>query len=223
MKTLKILYFVVLSSAVFAQVVAAQTTSDTNLMDNRQQYESLSKESLSVFRTLVTEDNAKALGFDSARDLENAKAGVPLPMVMIQLDDLREYQRSNDPRQLFRNLHQQLVPVLVGDEVRSSITVEQKQDRWQAVSFGSQNLVKLLSRIRQENAEQYNLESDRFFVAHVAALRYYFLAYEDEGKTIFIPVLDDDALGFNAGSAMAAEDVLASLVPLAKQYNGLPM
>jgi hypothetical protein len=173
---------------------------------------------------MVSDDNAEAMGFRSQAEVEQARAGFPLPIVLVQLDGLRAYQRGNNVHQLFKNYQQQLVPLSVDSEVRSSITLERRNQRLSAVSYGSPKLVRALTEVRAEAAAQKSIPLGKFYVVHVAALRQYFVAYDDvTGKPVFIPVTDDPELGLVTGRPLSAEDALVKLQTVAQRYNDLPI
>lgn len=194
------------------------------MQENSKDYDKVVQESLVTLRGLVSADNAQAMGFRSDKEVEQAKAGVPLPILLIQLDELRTYERGNNIRPLLKNYQQQLIPLSVNDEVRSSITLERKNQQLNAISYGSPSLARTLSKVRQEAAKQQSIALEKFYVVQVAALRHYFVAYDDSaGKVMFVPVLDDAELGLRAGRALSAEDALVLLKTVAQHYNDLPI
>jgi len=202
----------------------AQQMSSYTMQEKSADYDKVMQESLVTLRGLVSVDNAQAMGFRSDKEVEQAKAGTPLPIVLIQLDELRTFERGNSIHSLFKNYQQQLVPLSVNDEVRSSITLERKNQQLTAISYGSPTLVRMLNKTRQETAKRQNIALEKFYVVHVAALRHYFVAYDDSaGKVMFVPVMDDAELGLRAERALSAEDALVLLKTLAQHYNGLPL
>lgn len=202
---------------------AQQMSSDT-MLERDTYYKQALRESMGTLRSIVNDENAQAMGFRSSQEAATATPGVPIPVLMIQLDELRKYQRGGNVRALFKNHQQYLVPVTVGNEVRSSITLQRQGERINAISYGSSNLVRSLDDTRQKVAKELNVAEPQFYAVHVAALRKYFIAYDDSaGQLMLVPVMDDAELNQKAGRALAAEEALISLQAVALRYNDLPI
>jgi hypothetical protein len=82
-------------------------------------------ESLSTFRQLVNAQNYKELGFESAEEVAKATLGEPIPVLVVSLNQLRQYEPGSDPNKLLTDFNQIHYPVMVGDQVRSAILVDQ--------------------------------------------------------------------------------------------------
>lgn len=222
MNTIKMMLFALGCTLIYSS--NAQQMSSTAMQENSKDYEQVVQESLVTLRSLVSADNVQAMGFRSEKEVEQARVGVPIPLLLIQLDDLRAYQRGNNIHPIFKNYQQQLLPLSVDNEVRSSITLERKNQRLTAISYGSPTLARALSKVRDETAKQKNIPLQSFYAVHIAALRHYFIAYEDTaGKVMFVPILDDKELDLRAGRVIAAEDALVLLKTVAQHYNDLPI
>lgn len=194
----------------------AQTMTQQPAVDVRQAGEAAGK-SLSTLSQLVTEQNYRAMGFESAKEVANASLGTPLPVYMVQLDELRQYA-GGDPAPLLKPLSQVIYPVLVGGATRSGITVENTGKGWQATGFGSASLSRALVDGVQASG------AGNPFVVHVAALRTYFIGFRDGGGDLmFTPIRDEPELELRAGAAIPATQALLALKPSALQYNELPL
>lgn len=208
----------------FALTSNAQQESANTMHEKDPDYALALRDSMATLRALVNDDNAQAMGFRSPKEAEAATPGVPIPLLMIQLDDLRRYQPGSDARALFKNHHQHLVPLSVGDEVRSSITLERKAQRISAISYGSPNLVRSLDSVRQQLTRQLSIAEEQFYAVHVAALREYFIGYDNsEGQVMMVPTRDHKKLNLHAGRALTADEVLNALQSVAMRYNDLPI
>jgi hypothetical protein len=226
MNTIKLLLLLVGCTLVFsshAQQIS-QPMSNYAMQEKSTDYEPVVRNALVTLRGMINAENAQAMGFRSDKEVEQAKPDTPIPLLLIQLDDLRAYQRGNNIHPLFKNYQQYLLPLSVNNEVRSSITLERKDQQLSAISYGSPTLARTLTKVRQEAARQQNVPVGKFYSVHVAALRQYFIAYDDpSGKVMFIPVVDDNSLNLRAGRAVPAEDALESLKTIAQSYNDLPI
>lgn len=173
--------------------------------------------SLSTLSQLVTEENYRAMGFESPREAADATLGAPIPVYMVQLDELRAYA-GGDPAALLRPLPQVVFPVNVGGATRSGMTVENAGKGWQATGFGSAALTRALAdAIRASGAAEP-------MAVHVAALRTYFIGFRaGDGTLMFAPIRDEPEFEFRAGTAVPATQALLALRPAAVRYNGLPL
>jgi len=170
-------------------------------------------ESLSTFRQLVNAQNYKELGFESPEEVANATLGV----LVVSLNQLRQYEPGSDPNRLLTDFNQIHYPVVVGDQVRSAILVDQVNGKWKAGTFGATNLAKLIATARK-GTQTSNPSQD--VVVEVPSLGLYFLGHRTEdNKLTLTPLTDYAVFGLRAGGAMPAEEVLAALVPAAKSLN----
>lgn len=174
-------------------------------------------ESLSTFRQLVNAQNYRELGFDSAEEVANATLGEPIHVLVVSLNQLRQYEPGSDPNQLLTDFNQIHYPVVVGDQVRSAILVDQVNGKWKAGTFGAANLAKLIAAARK--GTQISTPSQDV-VVQVPSLGLYFLGQRTEdNKLTLTPLTDYAVFGLRAGGAMPAEEVFAALVPAAKSLN----
>jgi hypothetical protein len=174
-------------------------------------------ESLATFRQLVNAQNYKELGFESAEEAANATLGEPIHVLVVSLNQLRQYERGSDPNKLLTDFNQIHYPVVVGDQVRSAILVDQLGGKWKAGTLGGANLAKLIAAARK-GAQTSNTSQDT--VVAVPSLGLYFLGHRTEdNKLTLSPLADNAAFGFRAGGAIPAEEVFAALVPAAKSLN----
>jgi hypothetical protein len=174
-------------------------------------------ESLSTFRQLVNAQNYKELGFESAEEVANAKLGEPIHVLVVPLNQLRQYEPGSDPNKLLTDFNQIHYPVVVGDQVRSAILVDQVGGKWKAGTFGAAKLAKLIAAARKGTQTS---TPSQDAVVEVPSLGLYFLGHRTEdNKLTLTPLTDNPTFGFRAGGAMPAEEVFAALVPAAKSLN----
>jgi len=171
---------------------------------------------LSVLKKMVNEQNYRAMGFDSADQVNQAQLGSPLSVSDIGLDQLKGYKAGAKPDSLLTQSNRTMYPVTVGGDVKSSVTITQRDNGYRASTFGDAEIIKSLSRYRKT-------ESQGDFVVRVPALAMYFLARRVDDRVLVIPIIDDPRLKVKVGEAVPLETVIAQLVPLANGYNGEPM
>jgi hypothetical protein len=184
----------------------------------------IASRSFITLRKIVTEQNFKTMGFESVDEVTSATLGQPIHVYMVRLDDLRAYKQGIDPNTLLKSLDKEIFPVSVNEQVRSSVMVEKVGDKWNVTSFGAPKLIKLLSKARKDISDTTGVPLNSCFAVHVAALNTYYIGHRAENnKLMLTTILDDSTLKFPAGKTIPAEDVFAALVPVAQQYNGLPL
>lgn len=182
----------------------------------------VASEAIETFKELITEENYERMGFGSLDEVDIATLGVPIQVFMVRLDHLKEYEPGTDPESLLSGGDEFNYPLLVNEEVRSSIIVMKRNDEWKAVSFGGPNLITLLTEIRRAKSEETQLPLSSFSAVRVPALNFYFLAHRVEEGLMFTPLLDDPDFGFGAGATMPADLVFETILPAAQEHDGLP-
>ena len=172
---------------------------------------------IGVLQKMVTGQNFKSLGFDSADQVKQAQVGQPLTVFDVGLEQLKAYKQGTDPNSLLVKSARALYPVTVDGQVKSSFTITHKESGYQASSFGNAEIIKSLSRYRLNQTEAGD------FVVRVPAFNMYYLGRRVENRLLLVPIIDDPRLKLKPGEAVGAEIVLEQLAPLANAYNGLPM
>lgn len=181
--------------------------------------QSAATSSLETLRKLVTNENYKELGFESASEPARASLAEPLHVFVVSLDQLREYQVGRDPNALLSDANQIHYPVNVGDQPRCSIVVEDVDGKWKAASIGNAGLAKQISEVRKGVAA-----SPADSIVQVRALGLYFIGHRGaENKLTLTSLVATEAANLRAGATQPADEVFAALAPLARKYNGLPM
>ena len=178
---------------------------------------------IETLRQMITEQNYRAMGFQSVDEVKSAALGAPLPIFYVQLDQLKSYEPATDPNKLLTDVNQMMYPVTVKDEVRSSVVVAKADGVWKATRFGGPNVIQSVAQVRSTVARSSETPPASTFVVRVPALNFYFLGYRAGDKLMLAPLLDDSRYNFKAGVPMPAEEAFRALAAAAKNYNGLPI
>ena len=75
-----------------ATLAAAQVTLESKLRSIQSESREAATQGLDVLRGLVTDQNFRKYGFESAAETANATLGDPLVAFLVRLDSLRQYQ-----------------------------------------------------------------------------------------------------------------------------------
>ena len=202
-------------------LLAAQTRAQVSTVPFSET-QPMAQEALKTFSRLVTKENYKRMGFEDPEEVRTATLGAPLQDFIVRLDKLKSYAPGGRLDELLTATDQVIYPVLVKDQVRSSITISKTGESWQAVSFGGPNFIKLISSTLKENTKTTRLDSSAYQVIRVPSLNLFFLGFRLNNELVFVPVTDNARLKFRAGAGMKAENVFSALLPEAKAHNGLP-
>jgi hypothetical protein len=199
---------------------AAQTPPARASAETLEGAQRAAREALSTFAQLVTPRNAQDMGFEKPDQVRSATVGVPLPEFQIRLDDLQGYATGTNPGRLLHETGLFLFPVLVAEQVRSSLTIQHERGGYKAVAFGAPGFIRSTSRVIGGIAGAG--ERRDFFLVRIPALNVFFVAYPDGGKLVFASVLDDPRFDLKSGEPLPAEKALERLVPAAREHKGLP-
>jgi len=212
-------FIVTLVAAAFV-LISQANSQQLRLIDEEAQ--KAASGALATFGQLVTEDNYRAMGFDSLGEVGVARLAEPLRVFMVRLDHLQKYEPGSDPNKMLSGGDQVIYPVTVGEQVRSSITVHKVERTWKAFDFGSPTLVKMLAKVRKYSADSTKLAISSYFVVRVPALNLYFIGHRADGVLMLTPLVDHPGYRFKARVTMPADRVFAALLPAAKGHDGLP-
>jgi hypothetical protein len=182
----------------------------------------VAQKALETFSQLVTKENYAQMGFDSTEQVRTATLGIPIQDFIVRLDTLKKYIPGSMPEELLTASNQVIYPVLVKDQVRSSITISKTKENWQPVSFGGSNFVKLASKTLMENSRETGLDHSSYFLVRVPSLNLFFLGYRSNTELMLVPLMDDKRLEFKAGVGIKAGQVFSAILPDAKAHDGLP-
>lgn len=205
---------------VFVMVVSQ--TSAQEVFIKIEKIKPAASKALDNFGSIITEQNYLRMGFKSVEEVKTAKLGVPFQEFMVRLDQLQKYESGVDPNELLSDGQVVYFPVNVQDETRSSIMMVKSKEQWKPFSYGSANLVKLLSSFRSRLEQSTGKPISSFFVVRIPALNLYFIGYHKNEQLMLTPILDNAEYKFTSGSPISAEEVFRTLLPFAKTHDGLP-
>lgn len=211
----------VLVNFFFAAAMTAQTDVPQNTPLPLGETTEVATQSLGTLRKLVNEQNFTAMGFRSVQDTREAKLGAPLQAFAVTVDDLRKFHPGTNSESLLSPLGKVIFPVVLGEEVLSSITIEKSHGKLTATNFGGAKFIQALEKVR--GAVREASAGGEIFIVHINVVNSYFIGFRSAGKLMLAALVDLPNLDIVAGRIRPAEDVFASLAPVAQRYNGLPL
>jgi hypothetical protein len=174
---------------------------------------------LKQFRELANKENFRSLGFDSLEEVALAELGKPLPVLLVRLDELRNYKEKDDPYKLIHPIPKVMYVVQVKGAARCGLEVEKVDGKWEAASFGLAGPSRMHAEALKKQAEKDRATA--LFIIKVPALNETYLAYQTE-KGPKLVHMRRQAEEKDTIEARPAADVFAELVKLAREHDGKP-
>ncbi len=206
----------------FISVMVVSQTSAQEAFVKIEEIKPAASKALDTFGSIITEQNYRRMGFKSVEEVRTAQLGVPFQEYMVRLDQLQKYESGVDPDRLLSGGQIVYFPVNVQNETRSSIMMVKEKEQWKAYSYGSANLVKLLTGFRSRMERSTDMSISSFFAVRIPALNLYFVGYHENRQLMLTPILDNAEYKFKSGIPISGEEVFRTLLPVAKAHDGLP-
>jgi hypothetical protein len=205
-------------------IIAAVFIFTQNSAQDRTQNETIPRDqinkSIQTLASVVNDQNFQTFGLTSKDQLKSLKAGKQYNKYMIGLNDIKNYKSGEDVETIIKELPSVEVPLV--DEtgkIQTSIEFVKNNGKWETSGFGlSSDLVSV--RNMQSARSAASITNGRLI--RIPALRVSFIALTASTGLTFIALQNNESLGFKQGEAILASNAILKLVPVAKQYNGLP-
>jgi hypothetical protein len=175
------------------------------------------QKALKQLRDLATKENVKSLGFDSVEEVPAAELGEPLPVLIVRLDELREYKEKGDPYKLLHPLPKVVYGVNVKGDPRCGLEVQKRDGQWEVSAIGIAGPAREYVQALKKQAEKDKAKV--FFIIKVLALNETYLGYQTDQGVRLVHVRQQ-AEEKEKVEARPAADVLAELVQRAKEHDG---
>lgn len=172
---------------------------------------------LKQLRELATKDNYKSLGFDSLDERPSAELGVAMPVLIVRLDELREFKPGGDAYKLLHPIPKVVYGVNVKGDPRCGLEVRKRDGKWEASALGIAGPARLYARALKKQAEKD--KATVFFLIKVLALNETYLGYQTASGVKLVPVRRQAEEKATVEARPAAE-VFAELVKVAKEHDG---
>jgi|WetSurMetagenome_2_1015567.scaffolds.fasta_scaffold206045_2 hypothetical protein len=105
---------------------------------------------LPAFVSSIAPQERSSYGFTRDDDLTRAYLGNPFNLSTITPQALSNYQPGDAVQTVLSKTKQWYFPVMIGQDLRAVLVVDQVDGNWQAVSLGYAPLAKLLQKVRQK-------------------------------------------------------------------------
>jgi hypothetical protein len=176
------------------------------------------EQALKQLAQLVNMENFKTLGFDTLEEVKDAELGRPLPIIMVRLDELREYKKGDDPYKLLHPIPKVMYAVNVKGATRCGVEVQKRDGKWESSSFGIAGPARHYADAVKKQAMEESAAS--LFIIKVPALNQTYLAYQTERGEARLIEVSQQVEANQKVEARPAADVLAELVKEAREHDG---
>jgi hypothetical protein len=211
----------VITMLIFAACAPARTDTaerlEASVKEMVSESRSAAAEALEQLEFLATKENFKSLGFDALDEVKRAELGPPLPVIIVKLDELRDFKEGDDPFRILHPIGKVVYMVNVNGETRCGVEVEKQDDKWEVAAVGITGPAR-----EYVNAIKAHIENDQprtFFIIKVPALNQIYLAYQTERGARLVSVRQQNDTDKKVESRPPA-DVLWELVKSAKEHDG---
>jgi hypothetical protein len=168
---------------------------------------------------LVTDENAKVLGFLSKAEATSVDLGAPFKIYIVDLHDLRNFDPATSKVVgLLKEMQSLIFPLVTdrqdgkGTQARSAIVVSKRKDKsdntksiWIPTNWGLALLAQGLDEYRTKKAPEFSSG----FAVWIPALNLHFLGDQLTEDLVLIPLADRKAYGLIRGVPISAKIVFA--------------
>ncbi len=165
-------------------------------------------------RALGTQEAAQRVPGLAPGDAAGAQVAEPIRDYLVRLDELKSYTPAADPTRLLHDTDSMVLPVSVGGQVRSAVTVAKVPGGYRTVAIGDEFLAKALSQHAVKAPGNAPAEQ---MIVRVPALRLVFAGFREGTQLMLVPLMDDRRFDLVAGKAVPAAAVFEKLAPVARE------
>lgn len=157
------------------------------------------------------------LGLNNPEELRAAALGDPIKEFLVPLEKLQQFESDQNPLDLLQDTGKVTYPVVVGQDAKSSITLQWLDQKWATQSSGDPEYIRLMTSIRSDLAKLKNRNKADYFEVKVPALKVYFVGELDNGKLMLTPIRQDTRFKLSKGRSLPAEQAFKAIAPEAKK------
>lgn len=156
------------------------------------------------------------LGFGSREDVQAVEVGPALRIFQVGLAALKTYDGSSAAADLLSETPLVLRLMSLRGQVKSSMLLANANGAWRTVQIGDATRALAIASVTNTLTSARSVAARDLFLVKVPGLGLDFLAYRSEGSLMLAPLFDSPQYSLQAGQAVSAEQVFASLVVAAR-------
>lgn len=179
---------------------------------------------LAQYRALAADgEGYRDLGLADAAGAKKAVLGKPKREFMIRLDALKAFKAGGDVEALLIDTRIVHYPLEVDGKAVSTVTFHNEKGAWSMIYAGDAQRTSLRKRSIDNSAKRFAKAEEEHFLVRVPALNLEFTAFRDRSDALQLASVSDNPIaGLTAGEAEPAAKVIARLLPMAAEHDGLP-
>ena len=166
------------------------------------------------------EEIGRDLGFRTEDEWRASTLGSPIKVFMSGLDELEKFGSGDDPQKLLADTQEVIFPIYSGGAFQSSITLVQRDGKWELASFGGAE-AKLSESSRSKHINANRGANQDYIAIHIPAMQQLFVGYGDQGNLFLIPCHDHDVMNFKMDVPMPAETALLAMKPHVANFRNV--
>lgn len=186
---------------------------------NQKAQQKAARESIRLLKQLPM-TIVRELGFKTERMVKDSSLGKPLKGYIISLDNILEFKQNHDPGKIPVDVKEVNYPVYVSEKSVSSITIREKQGKWEFAVMGRKEIL-FAEQARQIHTASSPGSPHSYFMVQIPAMYLTFLAYYLDGILYLIPTHEDPDLEFPLYESVLAEDLFLELKPIVEKFANL--
>jgi hypothetical protein len=225
-----------IASGLFALSACQEATLNAPPVVKEQQ--SAAGAALGTLQAMAAGEGFSELGFKSAAEAREATLGPELQVFVVDWAGLKDYAPGADPNALLTQSSDHVYPVVIGREVRSSVTLQQTADGFRPAAFGDSGMIRAFQSAQARGRQAPPPQSPKLapdippatlkgaeadFIVRIPPLGLVFVGTRDTGEQLVLtPIADQPEFGLTAGGISYAAPIFERLAPVARAHNGLP-
>jgi len=166
-------------------------------------------------RELITADTYHDLGFASVEEANKVRLGEPMISYRLDLNAFLEAKLGDTNR--VRSTGEIVFPLEVDGQTRVALILARYAASWEGVTFGKGDWMRRVTRIRSQQAQATGLPLSAFSVVRLTPVNLDCIAYRLNRQLRLVPIFSLRELKTQIGQAENASDLVAALLPLARQ------
>ncbi|MFZ1682283.1 MAG: hypothetical protein WAT70_14780 [Rhizobiaceae bacterium] len=202
------------------EVAMAQSVAGVDIQRMAGQSRAAAEAARAVLAELVTDANAARMGLRFAAAATRASIGPPFADFMVDLPRLAGFRAGIDPATLLRPTGMIVYPLATERGGLSSVTLADRDGKWQAVSFGSPARTRAMEETRAETARRDQARLEDYFQVRIAPFNVIFVARVGGGQLWLTPAFSNPVYKLQKGKSLPAATMFSGLAEFAKTDPG---
>lgn len=203
-----------------SEAAAAHTAAPGRASSGYSTAKQAAEASLADLSDLVESPVPAKRGFGSAAEAKSAAITGGIPVYSVNLDQLVKYTPDQDAATLLIDKQEVFFPIMVQDELRSSVRVRKRPDgNWEAFQFAGGAPAKAIYDNVQRASSSAKTNPGNISLVEIRGLSALLVAHQEGGVLTVTVAKDVPGTSFTAGDSRSASEVLTEYAAFALKVN----